>query len=82
MLSCKDFLQALNEYLDQTEDAEIKKDVELHVSECPNCWVIFNTTQKTLQVFKGMDPQPIPEDIHTRLMDRLQKRIAEKQGSG
>ena len=66
MLSCKDFLQALNEYLDQTEDADVRRDVEAHVSECPNCWVIFNTTQHTLKVFKGMEPQPIPADIHDR----------------
>ena len=79
LLTCKDFLQALNEYLDETEDAEIRGEVEEHVNECPNCWVVFNTTQKTLKVFKGMDAQPIPEEIHTRLMDRLHKRMKEKQ---
>ena len=78
MLTCKDFLQALNEYLDETEDAEIRKEVEAHITECPNCWVVFNTTQKTLQVFKGFDPQDLPEDVHSRLMERLQKRISKR----
>ena len=79
MLTCKDFLQALNEYLDETEDAEIRREVEAHVSECPNCWVVFNTTQKTLKVFKGMEPQGLPEDVHSRLMERLQQRMNEKK---
>ena len=81
MLTCKDFLGALNEYLDETEDAEIRREVEEHINECPNCWVVFNTTQKTLKVFKGVEPQEIPNDVHARLMDRLQERISQKQKS-
>ena len=80
MLTCKDFLQALNEYLDETEDAEIRREVEQHVNECPNCWVVFNTTKKTLKVFKGMEPTSIPDDVHSRLMERIHKRMAEKKG--
>lgn len=79
LLSCKDFLGALNEYLDETEDADIRREVEDHISECPNCWVIFDTTQKTLKVFKGAEPQPIPEGVHGRLMERLEKRMSEKE---
>ncbi len=82
MLTCKDFLQALNEYLDETEDAAIRREVEHHVNECPNCWVVFNTTKRTLKVFKGMEPQSLPEDVHNRLMDRIQKRMAEKKSPG
>ncbi len=81
MLTCKDFLQALNEYLDETEDADIRREVETHINECPNCWVVFNTTRKTLMLFKGMDPKPIPDDVHDRLMSRLQQRRAEKEKS-
>lgn len=76
MLTCKDFLKALNEYLDETEDASIRREVEEHISECPNCWVIFNTTNKTLKVFKGAEPQDIPPDIHDRLMTRLHEKAA------
>ena len=78
MLTCKDFLGALNDYLDETEDAELRREVEQHISECPNCWVVFNTTQKTLKIFKGMAPQEIPEDVHTRLMARLAERLPKK----
>ena len=82
MLTCKDFLAALNEYLDGTEDAEIRREVEEHISDCPNCWVVFNTTQKTLKLFKGMESQDIPEDVHNRLMDRLSQKIAQQGDSG
>lgn len=75
LLTCKDFLTALNEYLDETEDAELRREVERHVNECPNCWVVFDTTKKTLKVFKGVDLHPLPEDVHRRLMERIHQRI-------
>ncbi len=76
MITCKEFLRSLGEYLDETEDAEIRREVEQHIKECPNCWVVFDTSKRTLKVYKGTEPQPIPEDVHNRLMDRLQKRMA------
>jgi predicted anti-sigma-YlaC factor YlaD len=75
LLTCKDFLSALNEYLDETEDAELRREVERHINECPNCWVVFDTTKKTLRVFKGVDLYPLPEDVHRRLMERLHQRL-------
>ena len=74
MLTCKDFLKALNEYLDETEDESLRQEVEEHISECPNCWVIFNTTNKTLKVFKGIESQELPADVHERLMNRLHEK--------
>jgi len=76
LLTCKDFLAELNEYLDETTDADIRRRVEEHVSECPNCFVVFDTTKKTLQIYKGMEPQPIPQDVHSRLMAALERKRA------
>lgn len=77
MLTCKEFLQELNEYLDQTADGELRDRLHTHVNECPNCFVIFDTTRKTLRVYKGMEAQEIPEDVHSRLMNALEKKCAD-----
>jgi hypothetical protein len=37
--------------------------------------VILDTTQKTIRVYKGIEPQSIPSDIHSRLMTALQKKM-------
>lgn len=76
MLTCKDFLNELNEYLDETGDPEIRRRVQEHIEECPNCWVVFDTTKKTLHIFKGLEPQEIPRDVHERLMAALQRKCA------
>ena len=78
MLTCKEFLSELNEYLDEQIDAELKAKLQNHVNECPNCWVIVDTTKRTIQVYKGMEPQEIPCDVKKRLMEALHKKIAAK----
>ena len=76
MLTCKDFLHELSEYLDESADTELRSKIEAHIAECPNCWVIADTTKKTIQIYKGMDPYPIPRDVESRLMKALERKIA------
>ena len=79
MLTCKDFLHELSDYLDESIDAEIRARLEEHITECPNCWVIADTTRKTIRIYKGMEPYPIPSDVEARLMAALEKKMASKE---
>ena len=79
MLTCKDFLNELSDYLDDSGDAELRAKLEQHITECPNCWVIADTTRRTIQIYKGMDPYPMPADVEDRLMRALEKKMAAKQ---
>jgi anti-sigma factor (TIGR02949 family) len=76
LLTCKEFLQELADYLDSTVDAELRRKLEAHINECPNCFVILDTTQKTIKVYKGMQPQAIPEEVHIRLMRAVERKVA------
>ena len=79
LLTCRDFLAELSDYLDERIDAELRAKLEKHITECPNCWVIADTTKKTIQIYKGMNAYPIPSDVETRLMAALEKKMAAKQ---
>lgn len=79
MLTCKEFLQELSDYLDERTDPGLREKLERHLNLCPNCWVICDTTRKTIQIYKGMDPVPISPDIHARLMAAVEKKVAEKR---
>ena len=79
MLTCKDFLRELSDYLDESLDAEIRAKLEQHITECPNCWVIADTTRKTIQIYKGMEPYAVPSDVQSRLMTALERKMAAKK---
>ena len=81
MLTCKEFLQELTDYLDENIDTELRSKLEAHINNCPNCFVIFDTTRRTIQVYKGMEAQSIPSDVHVRLMAALEKRMAAKRAT-
>jgi hypothetical protein len=78
LLTCNEFLVWLNEYLDETAAAEIRQKVDAHASGCPNCFVILDTTKRTIQIYKGMEPQSPPLEIHKRIMAALEQRQAQK----
>jgi anti-sigma factor RsiW len=79
LLTCKDFLRELSDFLDEALDREIRAKLEQHITECPNCWVIADTTRKTVRIYKGMEPHPIPTDVEARLMQALEKKQAARQ---
>ncbi len=79
MLTCKDFLHELSEYLDETIDAELRAKLERHITECPNCWVIADTTRKTIKIYKGMESHSVPPEVESRLMQALEKKMAAKR---
>ena len=79
MLTCRDFLNELSDYLDESTDAALRAKLEKHITECPNCWVIADTTRKTIQIYKGMEPCAIPGEVEARLMRALEKKMAARQ---
>lgn len=81
MISCKDFLHELNEYLDEMVDPATKQHWQAHVDKCPNCFVIVDTTRRTMQIYKGMDEQEVPVDIKNRLMLALEKKMASRKSA-
>lgn len=80
MLTCKDFLAELTDYLDENTDAELRAKLEKHISECPNCWVVCDTTRKTIAIYKGHEKQCcVPQDVQNRLMAAMERKQAAKK---
>ena len=81
MLTCKEFLLELNDYLDEVVDIQLRERIEAHITECPNCFVILDTTKKTIQVYKGMQPQTLPEEVHARLLRAVERKLNARKPS-
>ena len=82
MLTCKEFLQEISDFLDENVDEDLRQKLEAHISQCPNCFVILDTTKKTIQVYKGVDAQPIPAEVHNRLMRAVEKKATARRQIG
>ena len=78
MLTCKEFLEELSDYLDENVDAEARAKLEQHIAQCPNCWVVCDTTKRTIKIYKGMEAYSMPADVEARLLSVLEKKMAAK----
>jgi anti-sigma factor (TIGR02949 family) len=74
--TCKQFLQELNEYHDESVDPETKRHWQAHIDECPHCYVIVDTTKRTLAVYKDSKEQDVPEDVRAKVWKALDKKMA------
>jgi len=77
LVTCKDFLKELGEYLDESTDPALRAELDRHINECPNCWVVLDTTKKTIDVYKGLEAQPLPEGLRSKLMQAVAKKAAQ-----
>jgi anti-sigma factor RsiW len=74
LLTCAQFLDELNDFLDEALDGMSRVELERHLSKCPNCQVLVDTTKKTVRVFKGLEPCPIPPEVESRLLAAIGNR--------
>jgi anti-sigma factor (TIGR02949 family) len=79
LVTCKDFLSELNEFLDAECSDEVRKELEEHLNECPNCWVICDTTKKTINIYRGTEHYAVPAGAHERLLAALRHRTKERE---
>jgi predicted anti-sigma-YlaC factor YlaD len=81
LLTCKDFLRELNDYLDECCDKSLRAEIEKHLSDCPNCFVVADTTRRTVSVYKGMTAQPLSDGLKSKLMGIIESRIKARGGT-
>ncbi len=78
MLDCKEVLDNLSDYIDGEGSEELRKAIELHISRCGRCRVVFDTTGKMLKIVTCAEPFEVPLAVSARLYARLEKVLAEE----
>ena len=66
-MTCSDFLKELTDYLDETLDSSTRVELEDHLHWCHNCYVICNTTKKTIEIYRDSQLYTLPDDLRNRL---------------
>ena len=53
MLTCKEVLANLSDYIDEEGSAELRPAIEDHISWCRRCSLVFDTTEKASEDRSG-----------------------------
>lgn len=70
-MTCSDFLKELTDYLDETMDSRTKSELEEHLQWCHNCYVVCNTTKRTIEIYRNNELYELPNDLRTRLRSAI-----------
>ena len=83
-MSCKKMgkiVLELSSYLDGEMDGALRVEFEEHLGRCPDCRVIIDTTRQTIEVYRGCEPVPLPQNLHNKLRETLRTRSQQKSDS-
>jgi anti-sigma factor RsiW len=77
-VNCSDFLKELTDYLDGALDENTKLELDEHLAWCHDCFVICNTTQKTIEIYRESELYELPDDLRIRLRTAIMQKCASK----
>ena len=80
-MTCSDFLRELTDYLDATIDASTRAELEDHLAWCHNCYVICNTTKKTIEIYRDSHLYELPEELRAKLQFAIISKCTAKKKS-
>lgn len=73
-MTCKEFLTHLDDLIDGSISPEVRAELEVHLHHCEHCEVVFNTTRKTIQVYRSNELYDLPENLRDRLHAAIMAR--------
>jgi anti-sigma factor RsiW len=81
-VTCSEFLKELTDYLDDALDTRTRAELEEHLAWCHNCYVICDTTKKTIEIYRDSTLYELPDDLRTRLRSAIMQKCAQKKKVG
>ena len=71
---CASGVELLNEYLEGVLPAELRADLEAHVSACPRCTAFVAAYRELPRVLRDATAVTLPPDLEASLLEFLRAR--------
>ena len=82
MISCADFLAEIGSYLEGDAAAEVRVQLERHLSHCRTCTVLVDSTKKTMRVVTESDSFELPGEALKPIAESIMGRIRNRTTGG
>ncbi len=78
-LDCKHVWEHISGYIDNTVDAKLREEIELHLEHCEICSAILDSTRNILILTADDRTFELPVGYSERLHKRLAKELASSE---
>jgi len=80
MISCDEFLVEFGDYLENRVSPEVRQQLEMHLSQCRTCYVLYDSTRKTLKIVTESSSFELPQNVSGPIVDRIMAKLRRDRG--
>jgi Putative zinc-finger len=80
MITCEEFLAEFGDYLENQVSPEVRKELELHLSQCRACSVLCDSSRKTIKIVTESSSFELPESVSDPIIERVMARLRAARG--
>ena len=75
MITCEEFFAEFADYLENQVSAEVRQELELHLSQCRACHVLYDSTRKTVKIVSESNSFDLPQNVFDPIIDRVMAKL-------
>jgi predicted anti-sigma-YlaC factor YlaD len=75
MITCDEFFAEFADYLENQVSPEIRKELEVHLSKCRACRVLYDSSRKTVSIVTESNSFELPRSVSDPIIDRVMSRL-------
>jgi len=75
MLRCREVVDLLLSYVEQTLDPQTRHAVARHMADCVHCWRFLETYRETMTLGQQLRDEAMPPEVRERLEAFVQSRL-------
>jgi len=80
MITCDEFFSEFADYLENQVSPEVRRELELHLSRCRACYVLYDSSQKTIKIVSESSSFELPEKVFDPIIDRVMSKLRAERG--
>jgi hypothetical protein len=75
MITCDEFFAEFADYLENQVSPEVRQELELHLSQCRACYVLYDSSRKTIKIVSESNSFELPERVFDPIIDQVMSKL-------
>ena len=75
MITCEEFFGEFADYLENQVSLEVRQELELHLSQCRACHVLYDSVRKTVRIVSESNSFELPQSVFDPIIDRVMTKL-------
>jgi hypothetical protein len=75
MITCDEFFAEFADYLENQVSQEVRQELELHLSQCRACHVLYDSTSKTIKIVSDSNSFELSQNVFDPIIDRVMAKL-------